>query len=314
MGARCAHCRLALRSTWHGFERCAAASDSKDEKLLVQCHFCETQYNVTIPASWPEWKRDLTRLSKTYKEDDFYTDKKARAVRLYTDYLVRRREARQAAREKLAEAMERLTPGFKPKPSAYASARREEQKPQTKRAKLRQALIDEYVRDVQGERRAMLKKYGRRFPELDALSSDLPCWHFYYSDYTKPDSEDDDYLKHLRAWATIEAVIWGEPLAHTVEEIAEHERALARLAAGIEERDRRRQEERDNQERERRERIEAVLARPAAPTLESPPEPSGVSQTMEEYLNRPDVQHWLMHGAYAGEPMPGRELTGSWSE
>jgi len=275
MGARCAHCRLFLTSTWPSFGGNAEASDSKDEKLLVPCHFCETEYSIRIPASWPEWKRDVTRLSRTYKEDDFYTDKKAAAVRLYSDYYVKRKVARRASCEKLVEAMARLNPEWKPKSSAYTPARHEPQKLQTKNAKLRQALFDEYVRDVRGERQAMLKRYGRRFPEFDALLGDLTRTHFFYYDHQRPDIEGDYYLKHLRAWASLESVIWGEPLPHTVEEIAEHERALARFTAAIDNRDRKRQEERDEREREGLARIEAAKS----------PLPA-VPQSVEHWLTR----------------------------
>ena len=278
IGARCAHCRLFLRSTWPRFGGGATASDSKDEKLLISCHFCETQYNVTIPASWPEWKREVTRLSRTYKEDDFYTDKKAAAVRLYCYCFVRRTAARRASGEKLAEAMARFAPEWKPKFPVHTPARREQPKPLTKNAKLRQSLIDEYLRDVRGEQRAMRKKYGRRFPELEALVGALTRSHFFYFDHQKPNIEGDDYLKHLRAWASLEAMIWGEPLPHTLEEIAEHERALARLVAAIDERDRKRQEERDERERERLARIEAARC----------PTPLVIPQPAEHWLTGQD--------------------------
>ncbi len=148
MGARCAGCRLSLRSTWQGFDGGTQASDSKDEKLLLLCHFCETQYHIRIPASWPEWKRDVIRLSRTYKEDEFYTDKKAAAVRLYSDCFGARLAARRASSEKLTGALARFNPELNPASRRNPPARRELQKPLSKTAKLRQALIAEYITQV----------------------------------------------------------------------------------------------------------------------------------------------------------------------
>lgn len=278
MGARCAYCRLSLRSTWQGFDGCTQVSDTKDERIIIQCHFCNTQYHICLPASWPEWKRDVVRLSRTYKEDEFYTDKKAAAVRLYSDCFGTRLAARRASSEKLTSALARFNPELKPKSRANPPAPHEQQKPLSKTAKLRQALIAEYIRDMRDERRAMRKKYGRRFPELDALACDLTRKYFFYLDHQKPDIEGDDYLKHLRAWAILETAIWNAPLPHTIEEIAEHERALARLAAAIDEREQKRQEERDERERERLARIEAAR-RPAPDT----------SQPAENWMNRQEA-------------------------
>jgi hypothetical protein len=236
------------------------------------------------------------RLSRTYQEDDFYTDKKAAAVRLYSDCYVRRRAARRASDGKLAEAMARFDPEWKPKNSAYTPTRRKEQKPPTKSAKLREALVDEYLRDLRNERRAMRKKYGRRFPELDALVGDMTRSHFFYFDHQKPDIEGDDYLKHLRAWASLEAVIWGKPLPHTLEEIAEHGRALARFVAAIDERERKRQEERDERERERLARIEAAKHPTPAPISQ----PAGHRHTGQES----NINHLTPVGMALPEPPP----------
>jgi len=260
MAARCAHCRLSLRSTWVGFEGGNGRADnSKDERLLINCRFCGNQYSVVVPAEWPEWKRNIKRLANTYKEDEFYTDKKACAVRLFEYFIRRRAKALREARKKLEEALMRCSPDWKPVASSgyRGRANTTQKKPPTKKEKVRQGLIDEYLHDLKRERRAMIKKYGHRFPELDELTRDLHHSFFHYSFYQKPDVESDHLIKLLRAWATLETVIWGAPLPHTLEEIAEQERGLAGLAAAIDEKVRKEEEarvERDLKYQEERER------------------------------------------------------------
>ncbi|HEY0080669.1 MAG TPA: hypothetical protein VGB73_18840 [Pyrinomonadaceae bacterium] len=277
IGAPCAHCRLSLLSTWPGFDGRAAQGDSKDERLLVQCHFCETQYSLTIPATWPKWKRYVVRFVNTHKEDDFYTDRKACAVKsfyLYHHYRVR---LKREAREKLREVRAQLSPDLKP--SSYKSSSSHHstpEKPLTPKDKQRQALIDEYVADVQRERREMLKKYGRRFPDVDKLVGQLANAHLFYYSHMQPNIEGDSYLKHLRAWATLESEIWGQPLASTVKEIAAHTHALEKLAAAVIEKEQKVKEERERRDREYKERMEAErlrrlgVARAASPASEHP--------------------------------------------
>lgn len=281
MAARCAHCRLSLRSTWVGYEGGTGRADnSKDERLVIDCRFCGNQYGVIIPAQWPEWKRDIKRLSHTYKEDEFYTDKKACAVRLFEYFLQGRVKALRESQKKLDEALLHCSPDWKPVASSGYSGRAKpaQKKPPTKKEKVRQALIEEYLRDLKRERRAMIKKYGHRFPELDELARDLHHSFFHYSFYQKPDVEGDNLIKLLRAWATLETVIWGAPLPHTLEEIAEQERRLARLAAAIDEKVRREEEARaardrkyqEDRERSAREKLALEEAR-ITPTRSSQP-------------------------------------------
>ena len=292
IGARCASCRLGLRSTWQGFGDDLATNNSEDESFFAQCHFCQTKYRVLISASWPEWKRDVTKLSQTYKEDDFYTDKKAAAVRLYHECYVRRVAAKREASEKLAEAIERFNPTLNPKPrKSQTSAQRTQDRPLTQKVKLRQAIVDEYINDVRSKRREMRKKYGRRFPELDSLLGVLTCTHFYYYDFRKPDIANDDYLKHLQAWATLESVIWGEILPHTLEEIAQHEQALDRLAAAIDERERKQQQEREQSARERLARIEAAASPPVL-VLEPPSIAPDKTLLYEKFRGTPAAESW----------------------
>ncbi|MDQ1591606.1 MAG: hypothetical protein QOG71_2233 [Pyrinomonadaceae bacterium] len=274
MGARCAHCRLYLRATWIGVESDGrTAANSKDERLVIDCRFCGNQYGVVILAEWPEWKRDIKRLSNTYKEDEFYTNKKACAVRFFEYFTQDRAKALRESRKELEEALVRCSPDWKPVASSGHGRRANpiQKKSLTKKEKVRQGLIDEYLRDLTREQRAMIKKYGHRFPELEELARDMQHIFFHYSFHQKPDVEGDDLIKMLRAWAALETVIWGAPLPHTLEEIAEQERGLAQLAAAIDEkarkeeearaeRDRKYQEDRDRSAREKLTLAEARTA------------------------------------------------------
>jgi hypothetical protein len=136
---------------------------------------------------------------------------------------------------------------------------------------VRQGLIDEYLCDIKRERRAMIKKYGHRFPELERLARDMHHRFFHYTFHQKPDVESDNLIKMLRAWAALETAIWGAPLPRTLEEIAEQEGGLARLTAAIDEkarkeedarleRDRKYKEARESSAREKQARIEVGVS------------------------------------------------------
>jgi hypothetical protein len=91
---------------------------------------------------------------------------------------------------------------------------------ETPAQKLRAALLVEAEADRKRRLRALREKYGRPFPELDAVAKRLSVVMYDESSYrTTP----EEIAGGWRAWAELERVMFGEPSAETVAKIEEFE-------------------------------------------------------------------------------------------
>lgn len=157
-GERCALCRLTLR---HHPPRPGMTLPGR----LVTCPRCGTKYHQTPPsvaADDADVGTRISALSGTFEPDEFFTDRRARAVHLwlaYRDY----GEMSDAARGVFSERLRRLTRARR-RDSGGKPDRQTEQARQ-KRA----ALIEEARAILRREESERKRRLGLRFPNLEAL-------------------------------------------------------------------------------------------------------------------------------------------------
>jgi hypothetical protein len=267
-GEPCALCRLMLRRhPPDPFRRLPGRA--------VSCPRCGTKYKQSPPSEAPEGanvKARVLALYSTFEPDDFFTDRRARAVRLWYFHHPFRAasDALRGEGGELEKAQARLR---RREPPPGEKVDRETAKARERRA----ALIEEARATLRREDAERRRRLGLRFPDLERLAPRLSARAGHSAD---PRVE----ASRLLAFAKLEKVIFGEAQPETLEALA-HWRAaraekrggelrLAQLNAGRKAAGRREFYSLDDAERTlKREREEAErLARPAAV---SPAEPSG---------------------------------------
>ncbi len=230
--ARCAWCRLSLRETGPG-------SPEREESSVTPrvCEECGTEYTTSIPAGDDMLSR-VARVLATAPLDAPYTDAAAHAAEIWVVY--------RGFRSGLPEAEAR-----------FERARRRTARLRTKEAeqtpgqKLKAALLEEARAILERRDRLKVARYGRRFPELDALKKSLKFAFFREPRGGYFERERVSYeqiVEGWRAWSILETSIFGEPDASTSAKVAEYEHRAEEAAR-----------ERAEQEAER-ERAEAAAA------------------------------------------------------
>jgi hypothetical protein len=226
---RCAWCRLHLRQLH-------PPSEEDDDTtphpgcVLRACPECGTKYSQPIATDDGSTLTKAAVIVQRATEDDFFTDARCYAAKLWLKYSMCR------DRESLDRYLERRR-------KIEADKKRKE----TPAQKLRAALLMEAEADRVSRKRAMIAKYGNRFPELSALQTRLLV---VVADEPRAGTTLEDIANGWRAWAELERVMFGEPCPDTTEKIEEFE---LKIAVKVEERERLKAEiERARVESERR--------------------------------------------------------------
>lgn len=183
IGQRCARCRLCLREAPE-----SDANKPKNDFIAKICEECGTQYNLRL-ESYSQSEREAIRMFESYSSDDIYIAPKAHALDLWLRF-----------RPNIVEAI---------KNDRKSHLRNNNKaKPKTKGARLYLELIEQ-TSDLETKRHErLIAKYGKRFPEQDALVKDLIGNNF-----------EEPELKAAVARGKLEEIIWGEPLPETMEEL-----------------------------------------------------------------------------------------------
>lgn len=203
-GERCAWCRLALRHhPPDPFRRPSGRT--------VRCPRCGTKYTQAPPSEAPEGadvKARVLALYSAFEPDDFYTDRRARAVWLWFIHHPYRAasDALRGERGELEKAQARLR---RRTPPPGQKVDRETAQARERRAALLAEVHETYRRE-DAERR---RRLGLRFPDLERLAARLSAQTRYSTD---PRVE----AARLLAFAKLEKVIFGALPAETAAAVA----------------------------------------------------------------------------------------------
>jgi hypothetical protein len=267
-GRRCAWCRLNLRQT---IPPSGIIDDDTPPPGYVSrsCDHCGTKYAQPVCTDDGSMLCKVAVIVQAASEEDFYTVARCRAAKIWiTHSLYRDTEAV----ERYYRGQRKAAPDKKRKP--------------TPAQKLRAELEAEMEADRASRERAMIKKYGDRFPKLDALKKHLSAVLVQEPRVGRTTLEE--IAEGWRAWAELERVMFGEPFADTVAKIEKVAEAVALKAALKEEAERKRlereaafQRQREEERRvidERMGRRSAGVAAPPGLTLEPEEELSPAEQ------------------------------------
>lgn len=225
-GERCAWCRLTLHTSPPDPMRRRVPS------RLARCEFCGTEYNRADRSSGPG---DLTdRVGghyATFAPDDFYTDARALASRLWFynwPWRVLSDGARGVKGERYRQ-LQKLIEGSRARAAEVRGVRADGSKVDRETVKARErraAVAAEKAALERRARRARLETYGRRFPALDRLkprlAAQVETWEPADARF-RPRVE----VSRLVAFAKLEKIIFGGVQAETLEALAHWRAAWA---------------------------------------------------------------------------------------
>jgi hypothetical protein len=203
-GEPCAWCRLMLR-------RHPPDPFRRSPGRTVSCPRCGTRYRQAPPSEAPEGagvKARVLALYSAFEPDDFYTDRRARAVWLWYIHSPYR-AASDALRGEGDELKKARARQRRRNPLPGEKVDRETAKARERRA----ALIEEARATLRREDAERRRRLGLRFPDLERLAPRLSA-RAGYSD--KPRVE----VSRLLAFAKLEKIIFGELPAETSAAVA----------------------------------------------------------------------------------------------
>ncbi len=229
-GKWCARCRLMLRTSPPIAATFAAFGDAPN-RMKKTCQFCGNQYQIELPQGDAPSDR-VVRLYYTYDDECCYTDEKAAAVNVWARHHCDRSPEEGARKEK--------------KRIAAAPSKRRAAKP-TPEQKLRGRLMEELTELYRRRHDEMKAKHGTPFPHIIELEQKIG---FGFYEWCAASHE----LERWRAWATLERIIFGEPLPETAARIIEYEAKAATEEAEKQHREAERREREQRSEIERKER------------------------------------------------------------
>lgn len=183
IGQRCARCRLIARESDE-----KKINKSTSDYIVSTCEECGTEYRSSLER-YSVSERQALRMLEAYSDDEIFTDPKPYALLLWLKF-----------RPALIEAMKKTLKSF--------SKEHNQSKPKTKVERLYAELTKERNELEKKKRVRLLAKYGKRFPEQDALVNDLIGNNF-----------EEPELKAAEARGKLETIIWGAPLPETIAEI-----------------------------------------------------------------------------------------------
>lgn len=190
IGQRCARCRLIVRESDE-----YKTNKSTNDYIVSTCKECGTQHRSSLER-YSVSERQALRMFESYSDDEIFTNPKAYALLLWLKF-----------RPAVIEAIKKRLKSF--------SRERNQSKPKTKGERLYAELTKEQNKLEKKKRERLFAKYGKRFPEQDALVKDLIGGN-----------REEPELKSAEARGKLETIIWGAPLPETIAEIERIEQGI----------------------------------------------------------------------------------------
>jgi hypothetical protein len=268
-GARCAYCRLVIRTSFIGSER---QPDRAEQFVEVECEFCHTRCSYSLKGR-PEADRDFYRLTYSFTMKDEFTDPRAHAAALWQAYRPWPEEEKGAGatRQRSAERKAKNDP----------------------RVRTLNALRDQYQEARERRRKRLVLRYGADpFPEhrrlVEAIrkrARDARGEEPYAPGLPELRAEETRYL----VCAELEKILIGRTLLSTEESLGRLRGRMAEMVEGA----RREREGREEELREGRNRSGTHSQCDVMAQAEAPPAGPPVGEDAGSPWNGEEIKSML---------------------